>query len=87
MVAGMLNITSVEKVSLTTYSSTALTAESLIVSYHYSSTWKIRSTDLQTKAMLERHSTENMATLRQEEQLNSLVFVFGVRCLCVVCWG
>lgn len=57
-------LTSVEKVSLTTDSWTALTTESYVtVTCHCISNWKIESAVLQTKAMPQRHTTENQANV------------------------
>lgn len=55
---------SVEKLSLTTDSWTALTTESYItITCHYIHNWEIRSAVLQTKAMPERHTAENIASV------------------------
>ena len=57
-------LTSVEKVSLTTDSWTALTTESYVtVTCHYIRNWEIQSAVLQTKAMPERRTAENLANL------------------------
>ncbi len=82
-------LTSVEKVSLTTYSWTALTSESYVtVTCHHFSKWKTQSAALHTKAMLEQHTAENLVNWREEKQLNSLpLCVLGMRFVCVCVLG
>ncbi|XP_063743762.1 E3 SUMO-protein ligase ZBED1-like [Eleginops maclovinus] len=53
-----------DKVSLTTDSWTALTTESYVtVTCHYMLEWEMRSAVLQTKAMPERHTADNLANV------------------------
>ncbi len=55
-------LASVGKIALTTHSWTALTTESYImITCHYIVDWEIHSAVLQTKAMLEQHTAENLA--------------------------
>ncbi len=58
------HLTSVEKLSLTTDSWTALTTESYVtVTFRYFSKRKIQRAALQTEAVLEQHTAENLVNL------------------------
>uniref|UniRef100_A0A8C6TE01 BED-type domain-containing protein n=1 Tax=Neogobius melanostomus TaxID=47308 RepID=A0A8C6TE01_9GOBI len=74
-------LTNVEKVSLTTDSWTALTTESYVtITCHYIQSWKIQSAVLQTKAMPERHTAENIANV-----LSTATDHWGIRGKVIAC--
>ena len=57
-------LANVEKVALTTDAWTALTTESYVtVTCHYVLNWEMKSVVLQTRAMPERHTAENLASV------------------------
>lgn len=63
-----------KKIALTTDSWTALTTESYItITCHYIVIWEIHSAVLQTKAMPERHTAENLSAAMDQWGLSGKI--------------